>query len=452
MPFVGRAPGARPAGVAGAAERRRRSRAVAVRARAAGTTLSSCAVVALSAFTAAGCVRPGRQDDSAGGGHWVASWSAAAQPASPGAVTADAGFRDQTIRDVLFTSTGGDVVRVRISNAYSSRALSVGAAEIALAGRGARLRAGSSHSLRFGGQRTVTIPAGADELSDPVKMRVPARRPLAVSLYLPDATGPVTDHSDAQQDNYVSGAGDFTTQGTGAAFTTTTQSWYYLDDVEVLSGARHAGTVVAFGDSITDGYRSQVNANERWPNVLARRLARANSPLAVADEGISGNRLLDDSPCFGTSALSRLDSDLLTQPAVKDVVLLEGINDIGFSADPDSGCTTPNTDVSAAQIIGADEQIIAQAHQAGIKVIGATLTPFKGAAYWTPGGEAKREAVNHWILTGGAFDATVDFAGVVADPGDPQMINPAYDSGDHLHPNDAGYNAMGKAIPLAVLR
>ena len=196
---------------------------------------------------------------------------------------------------------------------------------------------------------------------------------------------------------------------------------------------------------------SKVNANARWPNDLARRLDARRQRLAVADEGISGNRVLNDSLCCGVNALSRFDRDVVDRAGAKEVILLEGINDIGFSDNASNPLTRPNTDVSAAQIIAGYQQIIAQAHAAGLKIFGATLTPFKGAGYWTPAGEVKREKVNRWILTSGAFDGVIDFASAVADSHDATKMAPQYDSGDHLHPNDAGYQAMANAIPLRLL-
>jgi lysophospholipase L1-like esterase len=220
----------------------------------------------------------------------------------------------------------------------------------------------------------------------------------------------------------------------------------FADGIDVVPSAQIAGSVVALGDSITDGVHSTVNANNRWPNYLARRFdALHGRTMSVVDEGISGNRVLSDAGTAGVSALARLSRDVLQQPGSKDVILLEGINDIGQS---DLG-TTPF--VSADDLISAYKQIITQAHAAGLKIFGATLTPFEGAFYWSPAGEATREAVNHWILTSGAFDGTIDFASVTADPANPEMFNPAYDSGDHLHPNDAGYQAMANAINLKML-
>jgi lysophospholipase L1-like esterase len=217
--------------------------------------------------------------------------------------------------------------------------------------------------------------------------------------------------------------------------------------------------VVAFGDSITDGAQSQVGANDRWPNFLARRLdAQLGSKApSVVDEGISGNRVLTDSACFGVSALARLNRDILSQTAVRDVILLEGVNDIGFSQEPNAGCFAPNTNVSATQIISGYEQIIGLVHARGLEIFGGTITPFKDAlimpgAYWSPAAEVKREAVNNWIRTSHAFDGVIDFAEAVQDPLDPLYLNPAYNSGDNLHPNDAGYEAMANAINLALLK
>ncbi len=305
------------------------------------------------------------------------------------------------------------------------------------------------------------IPVGAEALSDPLPLSVDSEQNLAVSLFTSGMTGPATVHSFAQQTNFVSGPGDFAGAEGAGAFTATTTSWYFLDGVDVLVSPSVKGAVVAFGDSITDGTASTVNANTRWPNDLARRFL-AGPPglvMSVLDEGIGGNRVLNDSPCLGVNAQARLDRDVLAQTGVRDVILLEGINDIGFSQlTPTSlpgvpfACFTPNTDVSAAQIIAGYQQIIAQVHAKGLKIFGGTLTPFKGAFYWSPAAEAKREAVNNWIKTSGAFDAVIDFAAATADPSNPLVFAPQFDSGDHLHPNDAGYQAMANAIDLALFR
>ncbi len=385
-------------------------------------------------------------------GHWTATWGASPQRVAAAAGSIP-GLRDRTVRDIVYSTVPGNHVQVRVSNSFSDRPLVVGRVAIGVRKFGAGLEPHTDHVLRFGSKRSITVPPGAEAVSDPTAMAVPALTDLAVSIYLPDATGSPTYHALAQQTNYVSGTGNFADHSDGAAFAATSQSWFYVDAVNVLAPG-NVGAVVAFGDSITDGADSRLNANRRWPNDLARRLAtsRVARRLGVVNEGINGNRILTGSACFGPSARSRLRRDVLTQAGVRDVILLEGINDIGFSQTPDTGCTAPNADVSAAQIIAGYEQIIARVHAAGIKIFGGTLTPFKGAAYWSPAAEAKRDAVNNWIKTSGAFDGVIDFAAAVADPSDPKMIDPAYDSGDHLHPNDVGYQAMAKAVNLAMLR
>jgi lysophospholipase L1-like esterase len=384
---------------------------------------------------------------------WEATWTASPQAPTPlFANPANAGFNDQTVRNVVYTSTGGSQLQVRLSNTFGSSPLRVGAVRVGVVLTGAQLVAGSSRLVTFGGHTAVTLPAGSEALSDPVAMTVSPQEELAVSIYLPTATGAATYHLTGQQTTYIA-TGNRTAEVSGATYTTTATSWYFLDEVNVRN-ASSPGALVAFGDSITDGAASQVGANDRWPNYLARRLdaALGRSALSVADEGISGNRILNDSPCFGVSAPARLGRDMFSPARVKEVILLEGINDIGFSQTPNTGCSVPNTDVSAAQIEAGYEQIISQAHLHGLKIFGGTLTPFKGAAYWSPAAEAKRQAVNQWIMTSHAFDGVIDFAAAVADPFDPLYINPAYNSGDNLHPNDAGYEAMANAINLAMLQ
>jgi lysophospholipase L1-like esterase len=299
--------------------------------------------------------------------------------------------------------------------------------------------------LSFGGAAGISIPPGTEAVSDPVPLRVGALQSLMVSVYVPRLTGPATIHSLAIQDNFVSSPGDFTTSADPAAFGTTIGCWMFVDGVDVAATPRLPASVVAFGDSITDGFRSTLNANRRWPNDLARRLTALHGrTLSVVDQGISGNRVLADGA--GVSAQARLDRDVLTQRGARVVIFLEGINDIGFA---DLGLGPP---ITAADLIAGYRQIIQRCHDAGLAIIGGTLTPFKGVPnYWNATGEGIREEVNHWILTSGAFDAVVDFAAVTADPHDPQVFNPAFDSGDHLHPNDAGYQAMADAIDLRTL-
>jgi lysophospholipase L1-like esterase len=370
-----------------------------------------------------------------------------------------AGFTDQTVRDIVYPAIGGRAVRVRFSNAYGKQPLVIGSASIGIDSVGARVVPGTLRALRFGGKPSVRIPVGAQVTSDPLSFTFKASQDLAVSLFLPGATGPATYHQEAQQDNFVSGPGDFSLDPFASGYPTTTMSWFYLDGVDVIPADRAVlGSVVSIGDSITDGATVGVDTNDRWPNILGDRLAAADGPtLSAVDEGIGGNRVLTGSACFGTSALDRFTRDVLDQPGVRDVILFEGVNDLGFSQTDPVGygplgpCFLPATDVSAQQVIDGYRQLIAAAHARGLRIFGATITPFGNSFYWDAAAEAKRDTINSWIRSSGAFDGVIDFARVLADPGDPDLMNPAYDSGDHLHPTDTGYIAMGDAVNLGML-
>jgi len=384
----------------------------------------------------------------AGAAGWLTSWSAAPQRAMARTLT-DRGFDDQTIREVIFASAGGDPIRLELTNAYGTRPLRVGRVTVAETDPrdpGTAVALGQIHPVTFGGSASAVIPAGEQLRSDPVAIRVEPLEDLVVSVYLPDRTGPATYHLDGQQLSWISAPGDHAADAGAAAFTTSTLSWFYLSGLIVRS-ADVAGTVVAFGDSITDGVGSTANADARWPNDLARRLDALGGPvLSVADEGIGGNRILGNSPCCGISAQARFTRDALDQPGVKDIIVLEGINDIGI------GITHPAIEqVSAARIIAADKRMIAEAHARGLRIFGATIVPFQGAGYFTAAGENIREQVNEWIRTSRAFDGVIDFDAVMSDPSDPLRLNPIYDSGDHLHPDDAGYQAMADAVNLQML-
>ncbi len=370
---------------------------------------------------------------------WVAGWSASPQAAVPRTAFA-LGFQDQTVRNVVFTSAGGSWARVRFSNAFGRRALRIARAALGPALAGAAVADGRNAPLTFHGQPYVVIAPGGQVLSDAVRLTVRPFEHLAVSIYLPGPTGAPTEHRRAKQVNYVA-AGNQALDREPEGFRTRTVSWYFATAVEVRSPARDIGTVVAFGDSITDGVGSRTDANARWPNDLARRLeTRHRATLSIVNAGIGGNRLLEDSRCCGVSALARFDSDALTQPNLKGIILLEGINDIGRAGN-----------LPAQQIIDGYRQLIARAHAARVKIYGATLTPFQGSSYWTQRHDATRDAVNRWIHRTHAFDGIIDFADTVADPRNPEKLNPAYDSGDHLHPNDAGYQAMARAVNLNTL-
>jgi len=374
---------------------------------------------------------------------WVTSWSASPQTTKPGTLAAH-GFDDQTLREIIFPSVGGDLIRLELTNVFGASVLRIGHVTVARASLGATVVPGTIHPVTFGGSPSIRIPAGGQVLSDPVRIRVAALQDLAVSVYLPGRTGRATLHTAAQQVNWMSAAGDHAAEAGSAAFTASIPSWYYVSGLLVRSPAA-IGTVVALGDSITDGVGSTSGGNDRWPNDLARRLDGLAGPtLAVADEGIGGNRVLTGSRCCGDSALRRFARDVLDLRGVRDIIVLEGINDIGDSAGS-------HAEISPAQMIAGYEELIARAHDRGVRIFGATLPPFQGARYYSLASEATREAVNTWIRTSGAFDGVVDFDAATRDPANPLRLNPAYDSGDHLHPNDAGYQAMADSINLRML-
>ena len=386
---------------------------------------------------------------AAGPARWVAAWTASStsSPSDGAACPARSGLADATVRNVVFPSAGGDRVRVRLTNVFGDRPLRVGRATVAVRGAGAALVLGTVRTLRFSGRTGTTVRTGGLVLSDPVALPVQAGRALAVSVYLPRATGPATQHPLALQDGYLA-SGDRAGAGSAAAYGTTIDCRLFADAVDVAPGPRVRGTVVALGDSITDGALSTPNTNRRWPDGLARRMQARHGPvLAVANAGISGNEVLKDRvpATFGPSALHRLDRDVLAQPGVRSVILLEGINDIGGEG------------ATGGAIIAGYRQIIARVHARGARIYGGTLTAFAGShgqyggEYGTAFGERQRQAVNHWIRTSGAFDGVIDFDRAIADPADPQRMAPQYDSGDHLHPGDAGYAAMARAVDINAL-
>jgi lysophospholipase L1-like esterase len=379
--------------------------------------------------------------------HWITTWSASMQvPFNiPGRPPISQGFDNQTIRMIVHTSVGAHRVRVRLSNQFSKDPLVIGAAHIALRAQGGAIVPASDHALTFSGQPSFAIPAGAMVISDPVDMDVPELGDLAISVFVPGKVDSPTQHGTGLHPVYVAGPGDFTGK-TEITDVSKQESWFFLSGIDVTA-PKDAGVVVAFGDSITDGARSTVDANAAWPSELGRRVLAvhgAHHELAVVDAGISGNRVLHD--LVGDNALRRFDTDVIAQPGVQYVIVLEGINDIGFPNAPFGGGQA----VTADEIIGGLRQLVERAHVHGIAIFGGTLTPFEGATYANADGEAKRVAVNNWIRTSGVFDGVVDFEAAVRDPQQPSRMLAAYDSGDHLHPNDAGYKAMGDAVDLAL--
>ncbi|QOL47986.1 SGNH/GDSL hydrolase family protein [Massilia litorea] len=380
--------------------------------------------------------------------HWTGTWGAA--PAGPPPSTSLQTFTDQTVRLIVHTSIGGNRVRIRVSNEFGTTPLTVGAARIGLRATGSDVAPGTDRALTFSGNASITIPAGAPVLSDPVELNVPALADLAISLYLPGTAEANTIHNIASQTNYVSLPGNFTAAATLPVQRTIT-FWPFLTEVDVDSAGP---SIVALGDSITDGTRSTIDTNNRWPDWLARRLQTVRDPvlgvngrLGVVNRGISGNRLLSINPAnllSGRGILERFDRDVLATAGVRYMTLMIGINDIG-----NSPATNP---IPAADLIAGYRQVIARAHARGIAVFGATLTPFEGAGYYSPEKEVVRAALNNWIRSSDEFDGVIDFDLATRDPSRPTRFLPAYDSGDHLHPNDLGYQAMGNAVPLTLFR
>ncbi len=392
-------------------------------------------------------------------GGWVGTWATAVVervPAPPRPAQADAPrpqgpppvvLANVTLRQVVRTSIGGDRVRIVFSNVYGKTPLRIGAAAVGLRGKDSALAAGSGHALTFGGAKEARISAGAILVSDPAPLKVPALSDLAVDLFLPgDGTiGTLTVHNGARQTNYVSQAGNHA-GATDFPVASTTTSWFFLSRAEV-SAPTAAGVVVTLGDSITDGYNSTNDKNSRWPDHLAARLLgpKSNLRFGVLNVGIDGNKVLRDG--LGVSALARLDRDVLVQTGATHVVVLEGINDVGLArGDPRA---TPG------ELITGHRQLIARAHALGLKIYAGTLLPFEGTTipdYYTPEGEKTRQAVNAWIRTSGEYDGVIDFEAAVRDPKQPSKILAEYDSGDHLHPGDAGYAAMAAAVDLKMFK
>jgi lysophospholipase L1-like esterase len=384
----------------------------------------------------------GRGAEPTGAG-WVATWAASPQSAGKKPLHVEG----QTLRQVVRISLGGGRVRLRLSNAYGAAALRIGAAHLALvagtatslAEQGPSIAPGSDRVLTFGGSSQAMIPPGALIVSDPVPLEAPALAEVVVSLFLPGPVDLATQHDVARATTWLSSAGDFTAAATLAP-SATRRSWYVIAGVEAEAPAG-AAAVVALGDSITDGLASTLDANHRFPDFLAGRLRP--SGRAVVNAGISGNRVIDD--LGGVSALARFDRDVLAQPGARYVLFTEGINDVGMDSFGE--------DVPVERIIEGHRQIILRAHAAGLRIFAGTIAPYGGATSplrFSELGERKRQALNQWIRTGGEYDAVIDFDAVLRDPADPSRLSAKFDSGDHIHPNDAGYEAMAAAVDLSL--
>jgi lysophospholipase L1-like esterase len=364
-------------------------------------------------------------------GVWTGTWAVAPQ-------SGGTSFSNQTIRQIVHTSISGSVARIQLSNVFGSQSLSIADVHVAQSGSGSAITAGTDHTVTFGGATSTTIPTGGTAISDPISFAVSALSNVTVSVYLPQATGPATYHQQGTQTNYIA-SGDVS----GAASLSnaqTTGSYYFLTNLDVQN-SNAAGAVVTLGASITDGVASSQDTNQRWPNDLAQRLVNSGQTIGVLNEGISGNRLLVDGA--GQSALNRFARDVLSQPGVRWVI---------FSDDPinDLGSTSPQP--TASQLIAGLQQLISLAHQNGVKFLCSTLTPYQGASYWNSSGETAREAINAFIRSSSSgCDGVVDQDTATHDPSNPTWYLPAYDSGDHLHPNNAGLQAIANAVNLSQL-
>jgi lysophospholipase L1-like esterase len=374
--------------------------------------------------------------------HWVGTWatSPVAMPNTEGIF----GAADTTYREIVHISLGGSRVRIILSNEFGIDPLTINAASIALRTTGNEIDPASANALTFGGRPSITIPPGALAVSDPANLKLSSFADVAVSLFVPaQPMQQITHHSFADQTNYAAPGNVVNAKILESP--TEIYHWPFLKGVDIMADSK-AASIVAFGDSITDGALSTRNANARWPDDLAHRLQanKKTANLGILNQGIGGNRILHD--VTGPNALARFDRDVLAQAGVKYLIILEGINDIGHAQDP----VKPYDVVTAEDLIVGLGQLATRAHTHGIKVYGATLTPYVGAKYSSPAGEAMRQAVNKWIRTTDQLDGFIDFDKATQDPTNPTVFAPAADSGDHLHPADAGYKIMADSIDLSL--
>ncbi len=371
-------------------------------------------------------------------GRWVGTWAAAPQLTEPANMPPAPGLADATLRQVVHVSIGGRRLRVRFSNAFGSRPLTILSAEVASSAGGDAIRTDSRKAITFGGQSAVTIPRGALNVSDPVEFDLPPLSDLTVTVRVQDRTDSVTGHPGARCTSYVMGGDAVAEPDLPRA--ARTPHWYYLCGVNVEAPDQAAAAVAVLGDSITDGRGSPTDGNGRWTDHLARRLhdEKATARVGVLNQGLGGNRLLNDG--LGPNALARLDRDVLAQPGVRWLIVLEGINDLGTRS------------ATARDLIGAYEQIIRRAHDRGIKVYGATILPCEGSFYFKPELEAARQEVNAWIRGPGHFDAVIDFDAATRDPRKPSRLSQAVDGGDHLHPGPEGYRILAATVDLKLFQ
>jgi len=383
--------------------------------------------------------------------HWVAAWATALQPI-PQRADLPPLYRapevaGRTVRQIVYPTLSGKSVRIHLSNEYSKVPLVIEELRIARSAGGAAASGNGAARVTFSGKGAVSVPAGAETDSDPVAIDLAEGAPYAVTAFMGPEQRIAAWHRVSNQVNYVSTPGNHAADASAGAFRGRFTQYLWVSGLSVEASSSSAA-VAAIGDSITDGMRSSLNQNHRWPDALGRRLASAGDrSTAIVNLGISGNRLLNDSPCYGDALVTRFERDVLRRPAVKTVILLIGINDINFAAMPArSGldCDFPHTSVTAAELIAGYQRVIAAARRAGVEVFGATLTP----ASLPPERESIRLAVNQWIRTSHAFDGVVDFDAALRDRTQPGRLQRTFDSGDHIHPSDAGYAAMAAAVPV----
>ena len=422
-------------------------------------TASALALTAGLALTGAHAATDGTATDRAAstgradkGSAWTAAWAASPQRPSTGFKPnwSEDGFSGQTLRQVIRVTEGGDRARIRLSNAYGASPLRIEGATVARTAKGASVEKGSVRRLTFGGERSVTVPAHGQLSSDAAGLRLDPFESVTVTLHLAGTTGPATFHSQSFATSYRAD-GEHTADTGAKAFGDSTESWYYLSGVDV-SGSEPAKRdgIALFGDSITDGFASTTDRDRRWSDALAERLDDAGDQRPVLNAGIGGNLVLNDSAWYGEKSANRFARDALNLPGVGTVVVLEGVNDIGFS-ESDTPTYKPAPVVSARELINGHRKLIRLARAEGVKVVGATLLPLGGSDHYGEHAAAVSDEFNEWVRTSGEYDAYVDFDKALADPGNPERLAPAYDSGDHLHPNDAGYRAMADAVELSAL-
>lgn len=409
------------------------------------TLAAACGAVFLTQFA----VSPAAFAASAPG-HWVTAWATALQPIPQQAdlppLYRAPNVAGRTVRQIVYPTLSGGSVRLHISNEYGVSPLVIQELRVARSTAGAAVQGNGGVAATFDGKSSVIVPPGGTIDSDPVAIDVIAGAPYAISTYMGAEQKLVAWHRVSSQLNYVSLPGNHAADALSGAFAQRFTQFAWVTGLAV--DAPSAATVAAIGDSITDGMRSSLNENRRWPDAFARRLARAgDGSVAVANLGISGNRLLNDSPCYGDALVKRFQRDVLGHSGVKTAILLVGINDINFSSTPSRAgldCDFPHTSITASDLIAGYQRVIAEAHQRGVRIFGATLTP----AALPPQRERIRLEVNQWILTSRAFDGVADFDAALRDPAQPDHLQRSYDSGDHVHPSDAGYAAMADAVPL----